>query len=147
MSEPVCRHFADCIKRARPGAADKRPLDEVVVPIGGANYRPWRAGDAKEDGLDIPVQKQRSAKAAKRFFQRPVDRFGKGTGSAGVNRTFRVSSGADPTCFREPFGLIQTDRVLQPVQQGPSIRPHKAGILRSYSSNRTRNTAQAARSF
>lgn len=69
-------HFADCIKRDRPGAADKWHLDEVVVPINGMKHWLWRAVDANGDVLDVLVQPQRNAKAARRFLQRLIDRFG-----------------------------------------------------------------------
>lgn len=32
------RHFASCIKRDRPGAADKWHADELVIPIGGVKF-------------------------------------------------------------------------------------------------------------
>lgn len=70
------RHFADCIKRDRPGASDKWHLDEVVVPINGVKFWLWRAVDENGDVLDILLQKQRNAKAAKRFLMRLIDRFG-----------------------------------------------------------------------
>ena len=70
------RHFAACIKRDRPIAADKWHLDEVVIAINGQKFWLWRAVDANGDVLDILVQPQRNAKAARRFFQRLVDRFG-----------------------------------------------------------------------
>lgn len=70
------RHFADCIKRDRPGASDKWHLDEVVVPINGVKFWLWRAVDANGNVLDILVQKQRNAKAASRFLKRLIDRFG-----------------------------------------------------------------------
>lgn len=60
-------HFADCVGRDRLAAADKWHLDEVVVPIGGEKYWLWRAVDSNGDVLDILVQPQRNAKAAKRF--------------------------------------------------------------------------------
>ncbi|ERP94979.1 hypothetical protein Q669_31095 [Labrenzia sp. C1B10] len=44
-------HFADCIKRDRPGAADKWHLDEVVIPINGRRHWLWRAVDANGDVL------------------------------------------------------------------------------------------------
>ncbi|WP_132446326.1 IS6 family transposase [Sulfitobacter indolifex] len=69
-------HFADCIKRDRPSAADKWHLDEVVIPINGRKYWLWRAVDANGDVLDILVQPQRNAKAARRFLARLIDRFG-----------------------------------------------------------------------
>lgn len=70
-------HFANCIKRDRPNPADKWHLDEVVIPINGEKLWLWRAVDANGDVLDILVQKHRSAKAAKRFLKRLIDRFGK----------------------------------------------------------------------
>jgi putative transposase len=69
-------HFANCIKRERPSAADKWLLDEVVVPIRGVKHWLWRAVDANGDVLDILVQPQRNAKAARRFLKRLIDRFG-----------------------------------------------------------------------
>jgi len=71
------RHFADCINRDRPTAADKWDLDEVVVPINGVRQWLWRAVDANGDVLDILVQPRRNAKAAKRFLARLIARFGK----------------------------------------------------------------------
>jgi len=70
------RHFSDCIKRDRPGTSDKWHLDEVVVPINGVKFWLWRAVDAGGNVLDILVQKQRNAKAARRFLKRLIDRFG-----------------------------------------------------------------------
>lgn len=70
------RHFADCIRRDRPAAGDKWHLDEVVIPINGRKYWRWRAVDANGDVLDILVQPQRNAKAARRFLARLIDRFG-----------------------------------------------------------------------
>ncbi len=68
-------HFAACIRRDRPTASDKWHLDEVVVPINGEKFWFWRAVDANGDALDILVQKQRNAKAAKRFLKRLIGRF------------------------------------------------------------------------
>ena len=70
------RHFADCIRRDRPGAVDKWHLDEVVIPINGRKYWLWRAIDANGDVLDTLVQPQRNAKAARRFLARLIARFG-----------------------------------------------------------------------
>ncbi|MEL6172853.1 MAG: IS6 family transposase [Pseudomonadota bacterium] len=69
-------HFADCIKRERPGCADKWHLDEVVILINGEQFWLWRAVDATGDVLDILVLKDRSAKAAKRFLKRLIAGFG-----------------------------------------------------------------------
>jgi putative transposase len=71
------RHFAHCIKRDRPPAADKWHLDEVVITIKGRQFWLWRAIDANGDVLDILVQAHRNAKAARRFLVRLVARFGK----------------------------------------------------------------------
>ena len=68
--------FADCIKRDRPSAADKWHLDEVVIPFNGRKYWLWRAVDENGDVLDILVQPQRNAKAARRFLAGLIDRFG-----------------------------------------------------------------------
>ena len=57
------RHFADCIRRERPGRADKWHLDEIVILI-------------NDDVLDLLVLKHRSAKAAKRFLKRLIARYG-----------------------------------------------------------------------
>lgn len=70
------RHFSDCIRRDRPSAADKWHVDEVVIPINGRKYWLWRAVDANGDVLDILVQPQRNAKAARRFLARLIGRFG-----------------------------------------------------------------------
>ncbi len=69
-------HFAQCIKRDRPAAADKWHLDEVVVPINGVKMWLWRAVDGNGDVLDILVQPRRNAKAAKRFLRQLIARFG-----------------------------------------------------------------------
>lgn len=69
-------HFARCIKRDRPTAADKWHLDEVVLPINGVKHWLWRAVDANGDILDILVQAHRNAKAAKRFLRKLIERFG-----------------------------------------------------------------------
>ncbi len=41
-----CGQFAARIRRERPGPADKRHLDEVVISIKGKKHRLWRAVDA-----------------------------------------------------------------------------------------------------
>ena len=69
-------HFADCIRRGRPAAADKWHLDEAVIPINGVKHWLWRAIDANGDVLDILVQPRRNAKAARRFMNKLVRQFG-----------------------------------------------------------------------
>lgn len=68
-------HFADCIKRDRPSAADKWHLDEVVIPISGVKHWLCRAIDANGDVYDILLQPRRNARAAKRFLKRLIARF------------------------------------------------------------------------
>jgi len=51
-------------------------MDEVVITIRGKKHWLWRAIDARGDVLDILVQRRRNTKAARRFFQRLVARFG-----------------------------------------------------------------------
>jgi putative transposase len=70
-----CR-FADCIRRGRPRPNDKWHMDEVVITIRGKRHWLWRAIDANGYVIDILVQTRRNAKAAKRFFQRLIARFG-----------------------------------------------------------------------
>lgn len=69
-------HFADCIRRDRPAAADKWHLDEAVIRINGVKHWLWRAVDARGDVLDILVQPRRNAKAARRFLKKLIQRFG-----------------------------------------------------------------------
>lgn len=70
------RYFADCVRRDRPRPNDKWHMDEVVITFGGKKHWLWRAIDANGGVLDILVQTRRNAKAAKRFFQRIVAKFG-----------------------------------------------------------------------
>lgn len=46
------------------------------MPINGVKFWLWHAIDANGDVLNILVQKQRNAKAAKRFLKRLIGRFG-----------------------------------------------------------------------
>ena len=69
-------HFADCVRRDRPAAADKWHIDEVIIPINGVKHWLWRAVDAEGDVLDILVQPRRNAKAARRFLKKLTRRFG-----------------------------------------------------------------------
>ena len=72
-----CWTNARDIRRDRPGANDKWHMDEVVITIRGKKHWLWRAIDANGEVLDLLVQTRRNAKAAKRFFQRLVARFGR----------------------------------------------------------------------
>jgi len=51
-------------------------MDEVVISIRSKKHWLWRAIDTNGDVLDILVKTRRNAKAAKRFIQRLVARFG-----------------------------------------------------------------------
>ncbi len=51
-------------------------MDEVVIMIRGKKHWLWRAIAANDDVLDILVQTRRNAKAAKRFFNGLVAKFG-----------------------------------------------------------------------
>ncbi len=52
-------HFAGCVTRDRPRAADKWHLDEGVVPIGDVKYWLWRAIDSNGDvSRPIPTKRQ-----------------------------------------------------------------------------------------
>ena len=64
------RLFANTLKRRRPRPGDKWFMDEVVIRIRGKLHYLWRAVDQNGVVLDILVQSQRSAKAAKRFFRK-----------------------------------------------------------------------------
>lgn len=69
-------HFSSCIRRERPGAADKWHLDEVFIPMNGRKFWLWGAVDANGDTLDILVQPRRNAKAARRFLKQLIAQFG-----------------------------------------------------------------------
>ena len=69
-------HFANCIKRDRPPAADKWHLDEVVHPYKRPQILALAGSGRERDVLDILVQPQRNAKAARRFLKRLIARFG-----------------------------------------------------------------------
>jgi len=56
--------------------ADKRHLDEVVLPINGKKYWLWRAIDSKGDVLDILVRSRSNKWAAIRFFHKLFNAFG-----------------------------------------------------------------------
>jgi putative transposase len=59
--------YAAGLRRRKPQAGDKWHLDEVFVKINGGRHYLWRAVDQDGTVLDILVQSQRDAKAAKRF--------------------------------------------------------------------------------
>jgi putative transposase len=62
--------FAGKLRRRRPKPGDTWHLDEVFLRINGVLHYLWRAVDQHGVVLDILVQGQRNATAAKRFFKR-----------------------------------------------------------------------------
>jgi putative transposase len=69
-----CRKFgqsyANKLRHRRPRPGDKWHLDEVFLNIHGERHYLWRAVDQDENVLDILVRRQRSKKAAKKFFRK-----------------------------------------------------------------------------
>ena len=76
-----CRKFgpeyARNLKRRQGRLGDVWHLDEVFVNIQGQRHYLWRAVDQDGDVIDILVQRNRNARAAKRFFRKLL----KGQGS------------------------------------------------------------------
>ena len=76
-----CRRFgpeyARNLKRRQDRLGDVWHLDEVFVKIRGERYYLWRAVDQDGDVIDILVQRNRNARAVKRFFRKLL----KGQGS------------------------------------------------------------------
>jgi len=62
--------YANQLRRRRPRPGDKWHLDEVFVMINGKRCYLWRAVDQHGNVLDVLVQSQRNAKAAKRFLRK-----------------------------------------------------------------------------
>ena len=71
-----CRKFgqtyANGLRRRRPRPGDKWHLDEVFIKINGKTHYLWRAVDQDGTVLDILVTSRRDAKAATRFFRKPL---------------------------------------------------------------------------
>ena len=61
---------ANQLRRRGPRLGDNWHLDEVVVPITGAQRDLWRAVDQHGNVLDILLQSRRNAVAATKFFCR-----------------------------------------------------------------------------
>ena len=112
------RHFADCIRRDRPRASDKWHLDEVAIPINGQKFWLWRAVDANGDVLDILVQAQRNAKAAKRFLKRLMAQFREPR----VTITDKLRSYIKPICELAPDADHRAHKGLNNLVEG-SHRP------------------------
>jgi putative transposase len=69
-----CRKFgqpyADELRQRRPRPGDKLHMDEVFLTINGKRHYLWRAVDQEGNILDIPAQRRRDKKAAKKFFRK-----------------------------------------------------------------------------
>lgn len=62
--------FTKRLRRRHTGYRDTYFLDEVFVKIGGKQHYLWRAVDQDGEVVDVYLQEQRDANAAKRFFRR-----------------------------------------------------------------------------
>jgi putative transposase len=62
--------YANQLRRRRPRAGDKWPLDEVFRTINGTRHYLWRAVDQEGQVPAILVQRRRDKTAAKRFFHK-----------------------------------------------------------------------------
>lgn len=68
--------FSNRIRRRLPAAGDKWHLDEVFISIAGRKYWLWRAVDQDGIVLDILVQSDRDATAAKRLLRKLLKKQG-----------------------------------------------------------------------
>jgi transposase-like protein len=64
--------YANGLRRRRPRPGDTWHLDEVFITIQGKTHYLWRAVDQDGVVLDILVTSRRDAKAATRFFRKPL---------------------------------------------------------------------------
>jgi putative transposase len=62
--------FTRRLRHRHPGFGDTYFLDKVFTKTGGKQHYLWRAVDQNGEVIDVYVQQQRDAKAAKRFFRR-----------------------------------------------------------------------------
>ena len=87
--------YANGLRRRRPRPGDKWHLDEVFIRINGTTHYLWRAVDQEGTVLDILVQPQRNAKAAKRFFRHLLK------GLRYVPRVLVTDRGCQMVCVRD----------------------------------------------
>jgi len=66
--------FAKRLRHRHQGFGDTFFIDEVFIRIKGKQYYLWRAVDQDGEVVDVLLQSSRSAKAAKRFFKRLIDK-------------------------------------------------------------------------
>ena len=68
-----CRKFGpEYARKLKRRQGDIWHLDEVFVKIRGERHYLWRAVDQDGDLIDILVQRYRNARAARRFFRKPL---------------------------------------------------------------------------
>jgi len=93
------RHFADCIRRDRPRPNDKWHLDEVVIPIRGTKRWLCREFTPMSTFSIFSYKHAEAQRAARRFLQRLVVRFG----LPGVAITDKLRS------YVEPIGKLASN--------------------------------------
>jgi putative transposase len=64
------QHYANPLRRRRPQAGDKWPVDAVFLTIQGERHSLWRAVDQDGNVLDLLGQPRRDKQAAKKFFHK-----------------------------------------------------------------------------
>ena len=120
-----CRKFgpeyARKLKRRQGRLGDVWHLDEVFVKIRGERHYLWRAVDQDGDLIDILVQRNRNARAAKRFFRKLL----KWQGS-------------------QPWRLV-TDKLRSYVAAHRNVMPSVAHDTRQYANNRAEASHQPTR--
>lgn len=65
--------LAEALRHRKPRRGRMWHLDEMRVVLGGVAHWLWRAVNEHGEVLDVLLQEERSAKAAKRFFRRLLD--------------------------------------------------------------------------
>ena len=120
-----CRKFgpeyARNLKRRQGRLGDVWHLDEVFVNIQGERHYLWRAVDQDGDVIDILVQRNRNARAAKRFFRKLL----KGQGTT-------------------PWRLV-TDKLRSYSAAHREVMPSVAHDTRQYANNRAEMSHQPTR--
>ncbi len=120
-----CRKFgpeyARKLKRRLGRLGDVWHLDEVFVNIQGQRHYLWRAVDQDGDVIDILVQRQRDARAARRFFRKLL----KGQES-------------------KPWRLV-TDKLRSYAAAHRTVMPSVAHDTRQYANNRAEVSNQPTR--
>ena len=69
-AEKFGRTFAKNIQRRTPRLGDKWHLDKCVISIKSEHHILWRAVVQDGSVLNVPIQKRRDTKAAKRFMRK-----------------------------------------------------------------------------